>query len=164
MLLKDFVELKHCNFIEKANDWQDAMRKACEPLVADGTVDESYSDAIIESVKKNGPYIVLIPGVAMPHSMINAGGVNGTAVSFMKCEQPVFFSEDDEEKYGTIFLTVCAVNTDDHLKNMKQVFSMLTSEDLLADLMRVHCAEDLLKLDKKYEKRLGSSITAEEEC
>lgn len=164
MLLKDFVELKHCNFIDKAGDWQEAMRKACEPLIADGTVEESYADDIIESVKKNGPYIVLAPGVAMPHSMVNAGGVNGTAVSFMKCERPVFFSEDDEEKYGTVFLTVCAVDTDSHLKNMKQVFSMLTDENLLADLMQVHCAEDLLRLDQKYEKQLENAVTAEEEC
>ena len=161
MLLKDFVDRKHCNFIENAEDWQAAMRKACEPLIADGTVDGSYPETIIQNVKENGPYIIIVPGVALPHSMMSAKGVNKTAVSFMKCEQPVYFC-DEADKYATIFLTVAAVNTDAHLKNMKQIFKMLTDDELLDDLMQVHNADDLLALDDKYSRQLQQAAVSEE--
>ena len=61
-LLHDFVEKKHCIFVEEAEDWRDAIRIGCKPLLADGTIDERYQKKVIECVEEFGPYIVLLPG------------------------------------------------------------------------------------------------------
>lgn len=150
-LLHDFVEKKHCIFVEEAADWRDAIRIGCEPLLADGTMDERYVKKVIESVELYGPYIVLLPGVAMPHSQQGAEGVNKTAIGFMKVEKPVFFVEDDPEKYATLFFTLASVNPTEHLANMSQLAEMLGDDDLLQDLMdNVHNEEDLLGIADKY--------------
>ena len=67
-MLRELVEKKHTVYAAKANDWQDAIRLACSPFVADGTVEPEYAEDVIRCIQKYGPYIVLFPGVAMPHS------------------------------------------------------------------------------------------------
>ena len=51
-LLHDFVEKKHCIFVEEAADWRDAIRIGCKPLLADGTIDERYQKKVIEGVEE----------------------------------------------------------------------------------------------------------------
>ena len=53
-------------------------------MVADGTVEADYADEIIACIEKYGPYIIIAPDIAMPHSQENAKGVHKTAISFMK--------------------------------------------------------------------------------
>jgi len=150
LLLKTFVEQKHYLFAEKAADWRDSVRMSCKSLEADGTLDPSYADEIIACVEKHGPYIVIIPGIALPHSMEGAKGVNKTAIGFMKLEQPVSFDDSDPEKTATVFFTLASENHDAHLANMSQLFTMLSDDDLIEELFKVKGPEDLLRLDEKF--------------
>lgn len=150
MLLKEIVESKRFNFIGDASDWRDAIRQSCKPLEADGTVTEGYAAEIIACVEQYGPYIAIMPGFALPHAMENSACVNGTAISFMKVEKPVSFDDGDPEKSATVFFTLAASDSEQHLKNMKQLFKMLTNEDLCAALLQARSPEDLLELADRY--------------
>ncbi len=149
-MLKEFVESKHYKFAESAADWQDAIRMSCESLEADGTVEANYKEDIIKCVEKYGPYIVIIPGVAMPHSQENAVGVHKTAIGFMKLEQPVSFDPEDPEKDASLFFTLASCNPEQHLNNMSRLAEMLSNEDLIEDLKQTKGPEDLLRLQEKY--------------
>lgn len=150
MLLKEIVEKGHFLFAKEAPDWEESIRMSCAPLVTDGTVDEGYANEIIECVREHGPYIVLIPGFAMPHSTANSAGAHKTAISFMKLEKAVHFEEGNPEKDATVFFALAATDKDSHLKNMRALFKMLTDEELVAALLAVSSKEDLLKLDEKF--------------
>ncbi len=149
-MLKEFVESKHCKFAESAKDWKDAIRMSCESLEADGTVEANYKEDIIKCVEKYGPYIVIIPGVAMPHSQENALGVHKTAIGFMKLDKPVSFDPEDPEKDASLFFTLASCNPEQHLNNMSRLAEMLSNEDLIEDLKKANGPEDLLKLQEKY--------------
>ncbi len=82
MLLRQLVELKHYNFVDGPMEWKEALRKGIA-LLADGSVEPEYADCSIQNVEKHGPYIVLLPGVAMPHAVEGAVGTNREAISFM---------------------------------------------------------------------------------
>lgn len=150
MLLKTFVEKKHYLFAESAPDWRESIRMSCKPLEADGTLDPVYADEVIACVEKHGPYIVIIPGIAIPHSMEGAKGVNRTAIGFMKLANPVSFDDGDPEKSASVFFTLAAENHDAHLANMQQLFTMLSDDDLIEALMEVTGPEDLLRLDEQF--------------
>ena len=94
-MLKEIVEKGHYCFVEKVDSWQDAIRQSYAPLLKDNTVENEYVEAVIECVNKYGPYIVIVPGIAMPHSTEGAAGCNGTAISFMKVEEEVDFDPDE---------------------------------------------------------------------
>ena len=149
-MLREFVEKKHCLFVDKADNWEHAIRLGCKPIEEDGTVDTTYAEQIVECVKKYGPYIVLMPGVAMPHSQEDASGVKNTTISFMKVKEPVHFDEEDPEKDATIFFTLASCNHEEHLHNMSRLSDMLMNEELVEELLKAETPEDLLKLQEKY--------------
>ena len=149
-MLKEFVEKKHYKFAESAKDWRDAIRMSCEVLEADGTVEGNYKEDIIKCVEKYGPYIVIMPGLAMPHSQEFAEGVHETEIAFMKLEQPVSFDPDDPDKDAVLFFTLASCNPDQHLDNMSRLAEMLSNEELVEELKKAKGPEDLLALEEKY--------------
>ncbi|MDR2901401.1 MAG: PTS sugar transporter subunit IIA [Treponema sp.] len=150
MLIKEIVEKKLCYFAESAADWQESIKLSCKALEDTGIVGEKYADEIIKCVSENGPYIVLMPGIALPHSMENSPNAYGTAIAFTKLAHPVSFDDNDSEKSASVFFTLAATDNELHLKNMRKLFKMLTNEELCADLQKVSSEEDFLALDKKY--------------
>ncbi|BCN29331.1 PTS sugar transporter subunit IIA [Anaeromicropila herbilytica] len=149
-MLKKFVDNKHYKFAEEAKDWKDAIRMSCEPLEADGTVEANYKEDIIACVEKYGPYIVIMPDVAMPHSQEGAVGVNKTAISFMKLNKAVSFDPEDKEKDARLFFTLASCNPDQHLENMAKLSEMLMNDELIADLLEANNEMDLLAIYNKY--------------
>ncbi|OYO90771.1 PTS sugar transporter subunit IIA [Lachnotalea glycerini] len=123
---------------------------SCEPLEADGTVEANYKEDIIACVEKYGPYIVIIPEVAMPHSQEGAVGVNKTAISFMKLRKPVSFDPNDREKDARLFFTLASCNPEQHLDNMMRLSEMLSNEEIVAALLEANSESDLLEIEKKY--------------
>ncbi len=149
-MLKKLVEQNRCIFIERADNWQEAIRISCRPLVESGIVDEAYADELIENVDKHGPYIVLVPGFAMPHSMEGSSRARGTGVSFMKVKEPVSFDPGNPEKDAVVFFTLAATDSAEHLKNMQCLFTVISNEELFADLMNASSTDDLLHIHDKY--------------
>jgi len=147
MLLKDIIEKSHYAFHDRADSWEDAIRLSCGPLEKDGTVDQTYADEIIACVRKHGPYIVIVPGLAMPHSTENAVGVHGTDIGFMKLAEPISFEEGNPAKDASVFFTLASIDSDAHLENMQRLYTVLTNEEVLAELQNVKGPEDLIRLD-----------------
>lgn len=147
-MLRTFVEEKHYRFAKEAADWREAIRMSCASLEADGTVEANYKEDIITCVEKHGPYIVIMPNVAMPHSQEGAKGVNKTAVAFMKLEKPVCFDENDPGKDAQLFFTLASCNPDQHLKNMMRLSEMLMNEEVVKALEAAKTPEDLLKIQE----------------
>ena len=50
----------------------EAVRESGRLLCSQGFAEERYIDAMIQNVKENGTYIVIAPGIAMPHASLNA--------------------------------------------------------------------------------------------
>lgn len=149
-MLREFVEAKHYLFAKSVDNWQDAIRLSCKSLEEDGTVEANYAEDIIECVEKYGPYIIIMPNVAMPHSQEGAKGVNKTAIGFMKLERPVSFDPNDGEKDAQLFFTLASCDPEQHIANMVKLSEMLLNEELVEELIKAETPEDLLALQKKY--------------
>jgi PTS system ascorbate-specific IIA component len=150
MLLAEIVEKDLFRFVDEADSWEDAIRQSCKALENAGIVGEKYAEEIIKCVSENGPYIVLMPGIALPHSMENSPNAYDTAIALTKINRPVSFDDNDAEKTASVFFTLAATDDDLHLKNMRKLFKMLTDEALCADLLKITTKEDVLELDRKY--------------
>lgn len=148
MLLKQLYEQGHCNLVDGPLEWKEALLEGIKPLIADGSVDPEYGDCLIENVEKHGPYIVLLPGVAMPHAVEGAVGTNREAISFMHVKEPVHFgAEDDPDTTATIFFTLSDVDADSHLQNMQHLAAVLSNPEVVERLKSAEKPEDLLEID-----------------
>lgn len=150
MILKELVERRRVCFCKRFDHWEAAIRAAAGPLLDDGSIEPSYVDSIIDNVHKFGPYIVLAPGIAMPHCQQHAVGALRTAVSFMKLEEPVHFEEGNPDKDASLFFVLASENPDLHLAHMQDLATLLLNPQIIGDLMGAGSPEDLLALDQKY--------------
>lgn len=149
-MLREFVEKKHYKFAKEAGDWEEAVRMSCQSLEADNTVEANYKEDIIACIKKYGPYIIIMPDVAMPHSQEGATGVHKTAIAFMKLEKPVSFEPGDPEKDARLFFTLASCDSQQHLDNMSRLSEILSNEEVVAELLKAEGPEDLLRIQEKY--------------
>lgn len=146
VLFKEFVAQKHYSFHEGFDDWRDAIRAACAPLVADGTIQKEYVSYIIEKVEELGPYIVIAPEICIPHAE-RGRGVNRTAMCFMKSETPVRFHEDGEHD-ARIFVVLAAADDEEHIQNLMELSERLSDEETVAKLLAATTPEDLLVIEE----------------
>lgn len=149
-MLKEFVEKKLYKFAKEASSWQEAIRMSCETLEANGIVEKNYKEDIIQCINEYGPYIVIMPNVAMPHSQECAVGVNKTEIAFMKLEKPVSFEPGDPEKEARLFFTLASCDSEQHLTNMTKLSEMLMEEGVIEALLEAQTPEDLLKIQQTY--------------
>lgn len=150
-MLKEIVANNRYNFQKSFDHWEDAIRASYEPLLKENVVEDIYVQAVIDCVKKYGPYIVIVPDIAMPHSSEGALGCNDTAVSFMKVEEPVDFDPKDPDKKARLFFSLAATDHELHMNNIQQLMDTLMNEELVEALLQATTFEDLKKIAETYE-------------
>ena len=117
-MFKEIVEKELYCFHERFDKWEDSILACTKPLIEKKVIDQRYVDKIFESIDKYGPYIVLAPDVAMPHSTENCAGVFGTEIGFMRVKNPVHFVDGNPDKDARIFFTLASVDSNDSISNI----------------------------------------------
>lgn len=144
-MFKEMVEKKHYTFQQGFDDWKDAVRAACQPLLDDGTIEDIYPEEIIKKVEELGPYIVIAPDICIPHAQEGLG-VHETAISFMKTETPVRFADDGEHD-ARLFFVLASTDNAVHLKNLGDMAEALSDDELVAKLLKAKTPEELAALE-----------------
>lgn len=146
-MLKELVEKKRYSFHEGFDDWRDAVRAACQPLIDDGAIKPIYPDEIIKKVEELGPYIVIAPNLCIPHAQEGVG-VNETAMCFMKTEKPVHFDPNDPDKDARVFVVLASTDNNIHLQNLALLVETMSDEDKFAKILEATTPEELVKIEE----------------
>lgn len=150
-MLTYFLENDLVRYSDKEiTDWREAIQESCTSLLEKEIISQTYVDEIIDCVNEHGPYIVIVPEVAMPHSSEKSEGVFGTAISFTKLKKAVEFESEDEEKSAILFFTLAAKNPEEHMNNIQNLSELLMTEGLIEDLVATETIEDYKKVMEKY--------------
>ena len=107
-----------------ATDWRDAIRKAGDRLVASGFTTDAYTDQMIETVEKMGPYIVIAPGLALAHSRPSKA-VLGTGLSWVRLSTPVEFGNKANDPVSLV-IGLAGRDEQEHLQVMSAIAGALT--------------------------------------
>lgn len=148
-MLKYFLDQGLVKYSDKEiTDWKEAVAESCQLLLDKKLIDQSYVHEIIQCVEEHGPYIVIVPKVAMPHSSAYSEGVYGTAISFTKMKRPIQF--DQEEKSASLFFTLAAKNVDQHMENIQKLSELLMIDGLIDRLADTDSIEDYRVVMQEY--------------
>ena len=131
---------------KQPDNWQEAIRISCENLIDKAIINESYVEEVIAAVETYGPYIVIVPGVAMPHSTDKSEGVFGTAIAFTKFKDKVYFEAGNEEKQAKLFFTLAAKNPDEHMTNIANLSDLLMTDGVIDALENIEIMLDFESL------------------
>src|SRR5699024_12306426 len=80
----------------KVNSAEEAITEAGNILLKEGVIESTYIEAMVDAYKKNGPYIVLAPHIALPHAP-PADGVNEATVSLVRLAKPIDCGHDSSD-------------------------------------------------------------------
>lgn len=143
-MLKDLLTENTIKLKVDASDWEDAVRKGGELLEKEGSIEHGYIDAMVNSVKEIGPYIVIAPGIAMPHARPEAG-TKKIGMSLMTLNNPVNFGNEDNDPV-TIVVCLCAIDHSTHLKAMAELVGLLGDDAKVEKIKAAERIDDILCL------------------
>lgn len=137
MNLRDLLRPQLVDVAVKTVDWEDAVRKAGKLLVDDEAIEARFIDAMIQVAKDLGPYIVVAPGIALPHARPEDGVKKGS-IGIMTLDPPIPFGN---ERNDPVFLvvTLAAIDNEQHVTGLAQMAAVLGEEDLVE---RLHATKD----------------------
>lgn len=133
----------------ESNDWRDLTIKVGDEMEKLGMSTSEYTQAMIENVEKNGPYLVIAPGVALLHARPDAGCLRngilmGTAVP------PVEFGHSVNDPVN-LFLGLSATGDMDHVQLLQSVAMLLGSEGALTRLSAAASEEEFIEVLRELE-------------
>lgn len=149
-VLSDLITKETIQIIESVSDWEEAIRVAAAPLVNNQSIQPRYIEAMIENIKKEGPYVVITPRVAIPHARPE-DGVNVLSMSLLVVKESVDFAP---EKPVNLIIVLAAIDNETHLKALAQLMEMLSSPKTIDRLLQLENKDEMMKMINHYAKEM----------
>ncbi len=123
---KEYFKKNHIKANIKADSPEEAIRAVGELMEANGLIRASYTDGMVESFKEHGPYIVIAPGLAMPHARPEAGVIEiGACVAALA--EPVVFGHSDNDPVKLV-IGLSAKDSESHIGLLQELMEVLADE------------------------------------
>ncbi|RGQ83823.1 PTS sugar transporter subunit IIA [Megamonas rupellensis] len=132
-MLKEFLK-NNIILTDEFDSWELAIKQASEPLLEKNIIKESYVEAMINSVYKNGPYMIIMPHIALAHARPE-DGVNENGISFLKLKIPVIFPQENDVD---IIIVLAAKEDEGHLELMAELADLLVDDEKTEAIRRAH--------------------------
>lgn len=133
-----------------AENWEDAVRKSASALLENNKITSSYIDAMINTAKETGPYIVITKHVALPHARPEAGAKE-IAIGISTLEHPIEFGNKDNDPVKYVF-SLSATGNDSHLQAMAELAMLLEKEEFYDVLDKAETPEEIMNYIKAHEE------------
>lgn len=123
---------------------EEVIRYSGQLLVKAGKVQPPYVEKMLDAFHSLGPYIVMGPGIAMPHA--HAGGdVNCPSISFVRLKEPVVFGHPENDPVVLVF-ALAGKEHDDHIDILQALSKLLGDEEKQKALTLVADYQELCEL------------------
>jgi mannitol/fructose-specific phosphotransferase system IIA component (Ntr-type) len=139
--LKELLPIERIALSVEVDDWESAVRASGKLLVDTGAAEERYIDAMVNTTKELGPYIVIAPGVAIPHSRPE-DGVISTSLAFVRLNPPINFGNEANDPVKILF-ALGALDHSQHVEALKQIAEILTDQDKFNKLLNADTVDDV---------------------
>lgn len=120
--------------------WQEAIRQAARPLLAERAVTAGYVDAILASAERNGAYFVYCPQVALAHAGPN-DGVLKFGISLIRLQTELAFGHP---VHDPVRYVICLAARQDEplLQEVLKIMDLLSREEIRKELDGLQSPEE----------------------
>lgn len=136
------LTLDRIEITDQELSWREAIARCAAPLVADGSIEPGYVDAMCTTAEERGPFFHFGNGVAVPHARPEAGA-NAVALSVLRTRRPVLLL-DQQDHPIEVWVVLAADRADAHVDVLRTLALVLTDEAKVAALKRADTAQDIL--------------------
>lgn len=139
ILTEDLIDTQ----VDVAN-WEEAVRAVGRLMVRQGAIEERYIDGMIRTAKELGPYIVIAPGIAIPHSRPE-DGVLRNSMAFITLKTPIEFGNKDNDPVRLV-IAFGAVDKDQHIATLADLARILEQPDKVQALQSATNAREFMDI------------------
>ncbi|OOR98972.1 PTS ascorbate-specific transporter subunit IIA [Haemophilus paracuniculus] len=145
-LKQSLIENNSILLNQKASDWKAAIKIGTDLLEKSGAIEPRYYTNIVDKIEEMGPYIILAPGLAMPHARPEEGVIK-TSFALVTLTEPVVFDGEDEPV--SVLITLAGSDSDKHMQGLMEITQVLDDPDSetgvdLDKIRRCTTAEEVL--------------------
>jgi len=141
MKFEEMLPVERIALNVEVKDWQEAIRAVGSMMVSTGVVEERYIDGMIATTKELGPYIVIAPGIAIPHSRPE-DGVISTCLAYARLIPPINFGNKENDPVHILF-ALGALDHTQHVEALKQIAEILSDQDKFQKLLEADTVESV---------------------
>lgn len=139
-----------------AATWHEVVDGVGQLLVDSGFATAEYTTAIADSIQRNGPYLVIAPGLALLHARPEEGAL-APGLVLATLTEPVAFGHSTNDPV-TVALGLTAVDSEGHLDALVAIANTFSRPDAVATIAGAASPEDLtrrlLELETKEQEQL----------
>jgi mannitol/fructose-specific phosphotransferase system IIA component (Ntr-type) len=136
-----------------AGNWIDVVDAAGALLLGTGAIEPEYVDAMKSLIAQHGPYVVIMPEVALLHAHPGKG-VHRVSMSLVTLSKPVPFGHLYNDPV-TVAVAVATIDDRAHWKALKQLVDMLADHNSLCQIKNATTKEEVLHLISKVQYQRG---------
>ncbi|WP_068496131.1 PTS sugar transporter subunit IIA [Paenibacillus kribbensis] len=148
-MLTELLTPDRIGLLDRVEGWEQSIRIASSPLLEQGAITEEYVDAMIDNVRKLGPYIIITPKVAIPHARPENGVLN-MSISLLRVQEGISFSEREGHTVHLLFV-LAAPDKSSHITLLTELAVLLENTNHIETLLHAESVHEILAC-------LGSSI------
>jgi len=143
MDVKELIRKEIVDVDVSVDDWQGAIRAAGKLLVEDGAVEERFIDAMIRVAKEFGPYIVIAPGIALPHARPEDGVIK-PSIAIVRLATPVEFGNEQNDPVYLI-VALAALDQEQHIEGLRRLALVLGNKEKIEVIKKATTRDDLFQ-------------------
>ncbi len=139
--LSNWLNKDKVQYVGSVADWKEAIETAARPLLAEGAISTEYVASIIKQKEEIGPYFVIAPRIAMPHTRPEHGA-KALGLSIVKLGQAVAFNSEENDPVDAIFM-FSAPDSNSHIEMISQLAEVLSDDEVMEQIYRAESTEQL---------------------
>lgn len=143
MRLIDYFPESSISIKDNATDWMQAVDFSMEVLLKNGYVTPDYVEAIKRTTLETGPYYILAPLIAMPHSRPENGALK-TGLSLTLLKNAVVFGEIEEPV--KLLIGLSAADSDAHIGAIQALSEMFCEGSQMESLLNANTSQQLMEI------------------
>ncbi|MBP3088043.1 PTS sugar transporter [Corynebacterium sp. sy017] len=127
-----------------ADSWQESISIAGELLERSNSITAAYTQAMIDNVTENGPYIVIAPGIAFAHAR-SSDAVIRSCLSFVRLRTPITFGHPKNDPVHIVF-ALAAADSHAHIDAMRSLATLLSTKSTRQALSQAQTPEQIAEI------------------
>ncbi|MVB09713.1 Phosphoenolpyruvate-dependent sugar phosphotransferase system, EIIA 2 [Caprobacter fermentans] len=141
-MIKELINEDSVEINAEVKNWREAVQKSGLILEKCGKVEHRYTEAMVENVEHAGPYIVIAPGIAMPHAR-SEQGVKEIGISLLLLKTPVNFGNPENDPVK-IVVALSAKDSSSHLDTLAELMELLGDKTFVSMADKPLAKQDLI--------------------
>lgn len=147
-MLETWLEPQCVSLHNTTNDYRDAIKIGGDLLVAAGKATDSFVDRMISAVDEFGPYMVIAPGIAVPHARPEDGAL-AVGLSLVTLDTPVNFGNPENDPVSMV-ICLCSTDSSSHLDALARLVGLLEDSDNVNAILAAKNVPEVMEIISKH--------------